>query len=123
MLPALRNWAERSDVSIAGRSRIDSPRSGVLVSATQARELAPLLAFLDALPPGATFYDFTNNGVFYFLADRRLPTRYTQVWLAETVGAQRDVVGSLERDPPAVVLFRSSTSHDAFDSVDNSAVK
>ncbi|MBW3563216.1 MAG: hypothetical protein KY459_00645 [Acidobacteria bacterium] len=64
-------------------------------------------------------FDFSNQPVFYFLADRRNPTRYFQVPLMSPPDAQREVIDDLHSEPPALVLMTSPERYDRFDEVSN----
>lgn len=64
-------------------------------------------------------FDFSNQPVFYFLADRRNPTRYFQVPLMSPPDAQREVIGDLHSESPALVLMTSPERYDRFDDVSN----
>ncbi len=59
------------------------------------------------LEPGEPFYDYTNMGLFYFLADRPCPTRYVQTTYAASRAAQQEVVADLVEAQPRYVTFPS----------------
>ncbi len=105
-----------------GRRQCAVPTVGrIYISDEQATEIESLSAFIASrLPAGSTFYDFTNNGALYFLLDRPNPTRYPQVWLAVDPDQQREVISSLQAEPPPLVFYRCGKRLDALDNIDNS---
>ncbi|MEO8383109.1 MAG: hypothetical protein ABI779_25860 [Acidobacteriota bacterium] len=62
-------------------------------------------AYLDRLPPGDTFFDFTNHGLLYFLFDRYCPVRQLEVAFYEREEVQREVISRIERDPHVVAAL------------------
>lgn len=50
-------------------------------------------------------YDFTNSGLWPFLANRPNPARYSQAFHALNDAMQKQVIADLEKHPPALVLF------------------
>lgn len=77
------------------------------VAAARAARQEAVRKIRELTEPGDYFYDFTNQGALYFLADRRSPTRYQQVIYAATPALQREVIADLERVKPKVVLLES----------------
>lgn len=79
---------------------------GVEAEAPVAAWIEEVVRYLEAsLAPDETFYDFTNSGLLYFLADRPCPTRYAQTTYAASQAAQREVIASLRANRPRLVLF------------------
>ncbi len=88
--------------------RLGRAGSGVSAEPRTAAWIERVVTYLrGALGPGEAFYDFTNGGLFYFLADRPCPTRYVQTTYAASREAQREVIASLQRVLPRLVLFPS----------------
>jgi hypothetical protein len=66
-------------------------------------------AFTSLLAPGDTVFDFSNApGVFYYLVEAPLATRYYHVSYAIRQRTQTDLVRRLRADPPAAVVFSSA---------------
>jgi hypothetical protein len=88
--------------------RLDRAGYGVADVENSARWIEGVAGFLHQnLAPGEPFYDFTNMGLFYFLADRPCPTRYVQTTYAASRAAQQEVVADLEETKPRYVTFPS----------------
>ncbi len=88
--------------------RLDRAGYGVADVEHSARWIEGVTGFLHRhLDPGEPFYDFTNMGLFYFLADRPCPTRYVQTTYAASLEAQQEVVADLQEQRPRFVTFPS----------------
>lgn len=61
--------------------------------------------YVDTLPPGDTFFDFTNRGILYFLFDRVPPVRQTEVAYYESESLQRQVIDAIEHNPHVVAAL------------------
>ncbi len=73
-----------------------------------AKWIESVVGFLDRnLQADETFYDFTNKGLFYFLADRPCPTRYPQTTYSASNATQQEVISDLRITKPRFVLFPS----------------
>ena len=62
-------------------------------------------AYIDRLPPGDTFVDFTNHDLLYFLFDRRCPIRQLEVAFYERDALQQEVIARIEHDPHVVAAL------------------
>jgi hypothetical protein len=89
------------------------------------RSVAPAMLLADAymrqaLPPDATYFDFSNVPGLYYLTERRLPIRQIQVAQYEDVRLQREVIAALERDRSVqLALIRFPYFSYALDGVPN----
>ena len=77
------------------------PRArGALFHESDARFVAGVERYLSlALPPGETFFDFTNSGILYYLFRRDCPIREYETPFYETEAQQREVIRRLEANP------------------------
>jgi len=88
--------------------RLKRAGPGVADVEHSARWIESVTGFLhEQLGPDEPFYDFTNMGLFHFLADRPAPTRYVQTTYAASREAQLEVVRDLEEQQPRFVTFPS----------------
>jgi hypothetical protein len=80
--------------------------------ATDFKIYSDLERTLDAyLGPRDRLFDFSNNPMlFHYLLERRPSTRYFHVSMAIRRHTQADLVNELERRPPKLVVFSSSTA-------------
>jgi hypothetical protein len=77
------------------------PRArGALFHESDARFVAGVERYLSlALPPGQTFFDFTNSGILYYLFRRDCPIREYETPFYESEEQQREVIRRLEANP------------------------
>ncbi|MEO6487939.1 MAG: hypothetical protein ABIO78_08375 [Thermoanaerobaculia bacterium] len=68
---------------------------------------------------GEPIFDFSNQPAFYFFADRPNPTRFYQVPIASPARYQAEVIQTLERTKPKVVIRTSPENYDEIDGVSN----
>lgn len=85
------------------------------IPAEQERPLEEVVHFLEQAP---SFWDFSDHGAFFFLADRTSPTRFYTTHHVITGDDQREVVNDLTLRPPQYILYRSNTGWDAIAGVD-----
>ena len=84
---------------------LNLPRGGVRVAN------APLMAnffqtLQAAVPQAQSILALPYQPMFYFLAERRNPTRWNYLWPGdETEQDYQTLIGEAERDPPAVILL------------------
>jgi len=69
--------------------------------------------------PGQPIFDFSNQPAFYFFADRPNPTRFYQVPIMSPPTFQAEVIRTLEKTRPRVVIRTSPERYDEFDGVSN----
>ncbi|MFP8874735.1 MAG: hypothetical protein VCB42_09465, partial [Myxococcota bacterium] len=67
--------------------------------------------------PRETIFDFSSQPAYYFLANRRNPTRFSLTAYASTPALQREVIADLEREQTPLVIYRSNTYLDRLDTV------
>ncbi len=60
-------------------------------------------------------FDFSNQGAYYFFADRPSATRYFQIVHAADGAMQREVIGDLEAKKPKIVIYQTSGVYDSID--------
>ncbi|MCB0325328.1 MAG: hypothetical protein KDD69_17215 [Bdellovibrionales bacterium] len=65
------------------------------------------------------FYDFSNQGAYYFFSGRLPPSRYFQSVYAATPSEQQQVIDDIERAAVSVVLLESGSPFDRIDGVEN----
>ena len=121
-LPAqLEGFSRKNSIDITGRVSIPAPRLGQLFLPPEQADatLQMLQFFAERTRSDDYIWDFTNHGAFYFLTDRRNPTRYPQAYHIITEEQQREVIRDLQRHAPKFVIFRSQTHFDEMDGVDN----
>jgi hypothetical protein len=88
--PLEKEWVEVRDVPRA---------AGALFRQSHADDIHNARDYLATLGPDATFFDFTNRGLLYFLLDRDMPVRQVEVAFYESEARQREVIAALERNP------------------------
>jgi hypothetical protein len=104
--------AERP-TSLARAGRIDIP-------AAQEREIREVVEYVRAnTAEGEAIFDFSNQGGYFFFADRPSATRYFQVVYASTPAQQQEVIDALERSKTRTVIYRTESYAQHFDGVDN----
>ncbi len=83
------------------------PRSGRLaLPSAKLEPVRELLAALAAeLPSGAPLLDLSNQGAFYFLADRPSVTRFLQLAHAPSTAQQQELIAAAERSHVEWALF------------------
>ncbi len=86
--------------------------------AKQTPGIAQLVDFIRAqTEPDDYVFDFSNQAVLLFLADRRSPTRYFMAVYASPPDLQLEVIASLEEKQPPLVIFRGGYFSDHLDGV------
>jgi hypothetical protein len=87
-------------------SEVDLPRAGVL--AEGGRELASFVRDLQQrVPPGRSMLALPYQPMFYFLCERRNPTRWEYLWPGDQSAEELlTMVRQARADPPALVLIR-----------------
>jgi len=93
-----------------GYTRLDLERAGnIYIPEEQADTVGAVVKFIQGHTQKSDYiYDFSNKGLYYFLADRRNPTRYSLLIYASTPEEQEGVVRDLVRHKPKYVLFEDS---------------
>ncbi|MGK0173164.1 MAG: hypothetical protein ACI9W2_004911 [Gammaproteobacteria bacterium] len=76
-----------------------------LIPRRQARTIERVVSYLQAhCAPDEPIFDFTNQGAYYFFADRLNATRYYQASFAVTASMEQEIVSDLIRNSPKLVL-------------------
>lgn len=85
-------------------------RAGVFVDPVTARSMKQIHAFLSArTKPGDYVYFFPNEPIYYFLFDRKNPTRFAMSYFAITSQQRIELVADLERRKPRYVIMSPNT--------------
>lgn len=78
-----------------------------LISKEQANSIERIVGYIQThTEPDEYIFDFTNQGIYYFLADRPNATSFYQIAYAATEEMQKEVVADLEKKKPKYVLAR-----------------
>ena len=118
-LPFLMIPAEPNPVILAAHRTVAQPggsprliplsRAGrIRLTPEQGQQIVAVVSFLRAATPaGEAIFDFSNEGAYYFLADRPSATKYQQIAYVGPRWMQLEVISDLERVRPRVVIFRN----------------
>ena len=89
-------------------------RGGVRIE--QARAVADFVQRLQAdVPPDRSMLALPYQPMFYFLCERRNPTRWNYLWPGDQTAQDHEhLIEEAERDPPAVVLLGQQREVAAF---------
>ena len=84
---------------------LNLPRGGVRVA--QADTIADFFRNLQAsVPPNRSILALPYQPMFYFLSERRNPTRWNYLWPGDQTASDYEaLIAQAEKDPPAVVLL------------------
>jgi hypothetical protein len=110
-------WMVRSAAlpNVAGENeQLKLERGGIRIS--QASAIAAFIQRLQAdVPATRSILALPYQPMFYFLCERRNPTRWNYLWPGDqTQGDQEQFIAEAERDPPAVVLLAEQQQFAAF---------
>jgi hypothetical protein len=94
--PLEKEWVEIPEIPRA---------AGAYFRQSHADDVRNAKRYLDALGPDATFFDFTNRGLLYFLLDRDMPIRQVEVAFYESEARQKEVINAIERNPHVVAAL------------------
>lgn len=94
--------------------------AGAVFDPATAAALGSTERFLSTLSAGATFFDFANAGLLFYLFDRETPVRFNSVPMFESQAAQREVIDALERRRVAAALIAFPSALSNIDGVPNS---
>jgi hypothetical protein len=86
-------------------------RSGeILYDPVTAEDMTKIGRALDRYTkPGDYVLFFPNEAAYYFLFDRRVPTRYVHAYFAATTAQRLDMIADLERTKPVYVVYSLDT--------------
>jgi len=94
---------------------------GVDIGQAQLKHLHRVVEFIEKnTAPNEPIFDFSNQGAYYFLANRPSATRYHQVVYAVTPDIQRQVIEDLIRTDTRLVIYETGESWDRPDGIPNS---
>lgn len=83
----------------------------ILTPPSQAKEIEGVVAYIqENTAPTEPIFDLSNQGAYYFLADRPNPTRYPLVVYASPEPLQKEVIADLEQAKPKYVIFTTGSS-------------
>jgi hypothetical protein len=123
MISKLQPWIHPQSIQAAPENLVafDHERSGgIKISLQQRDEILNTIAYIQQnTRPSETIFDFSNQGGYYFFANRPSPTKYHQISYASTKRMQLKVIADLERHKPKLVIFRTGSWFDKIDNVDN----
>jgi len=95
--------------SAAARARIAAPIPGagsIAIPEAQAVQIRGVVDYVRShTGPGERIYDFTNQGAYYYFADRPAATRLFMMTQAATAELEREVIDALERQHVNLVIF------------------
>ena len=82
----------------------------ILTPPSQANEIERVVAYLQTnTTPAEPIFDLSNQGAYYFLADRPNPTRFPLVVYASPEPLQKEVIADLEQAKPKYVIFKTGS--------------
>ena len=95
-----------------GYAEVRLKRAGrVLTPENQAAQIEQVINYIqentDSSDP---IFDFANQGMNYFLANRPNPTRYPQIAYAKPEPLQKEVIADLEESKPKIVIYGERNS-------------
>lgn len=116
MLPPLERFSlnlfgkERFELSPFGAKVVGVERDDVLHPPNVALEIQRIADFFSVNgSPGQYTYFFPNEPAYYFLFDKKNPTRYPMSSLMVTTAMRREAVADLEQNKPEFVVYSTET--------------
>jgi len=104
--------------SIAIESFAKSGR--VQIPATQEHTIRKVVSYIqNNTSKNEPIYDFSNNGAYYFFANRPSATRFQQTIYASHPRSQLEVVAALQTQQVKLVIYNSNSALDAIDGISN----
>ena len=104
------NAHQKLTVYPSGTAIPEIERTGVFVDPVTARGMRQIRAFLSTrTSPGDYVYFFPNEPIYYFLFDRKNPTRFAMSYFAITSQQRIELVADLERKKPRYVIVSPNT--------------
>jgi hypothetical protein len=92
----------------------------MIIPADQANQIKAVVDYIQKnTSPDEAIFDFSNEGGYYFFADRPSATRYHQICYASLDSLQIEVIESLESHKTKLVIFSNSSWMDTIDGVPN----
>jgi hypothetical protein len=91
---------------------------GIQLPSDQVSQIQQVVKYIQSnTSPDEPIFDFSNQGAYYFFANRPAVTRYHQSVYASTVRAQEEVIQALEKSRTKLVIFKTGGWFDTFDGV------
>jgi len=85
---------------------------GIKVPAQQAKDIEETVAFINQhTQPDDPVFDFSNQGIYYFLSGRQNSTMFCQTAYAIPARLQAKALEQLRASPPAVVIMREEAAY------------
>jgi hypothetical protein len=110
VLNSPRRLEELRHVETSRRERYLLDRSGVLFDKKSLTDFMAIRSFLDGeTRPDDYVMFFPNEAAYYFLFNRRNPTRYAISYFAASSVQRREMVDDLERNKPEYVIYSLET--------------
>jgi len=92
----------------------------ILGPADQTAEIEQVVKYIqENTAPSEPIFDFSNQGGYYFLANRPNPTRFPQIIYASPEPLQKEAVADLEKAKPKYVIFKTGYWTYIYDGVSN----
>jgi hypothetical protein len=117
-------WTRRAEDITAGRYWPQSVRTpwerlgGIRIGDSEFAQLREVVSYVrEQTDRNESIFDFSSQSAYYFLAQRRNPTRYALAAYAATPEMQREVNADLERNATRLVIYRSGGYLDRLDRV------
>ncbi len=96
-----------SAVPRPGLVQVDAPETGgVYMPRSTAAHVGELLELKERLTGADKVYVFGNVPFYYFMLDKRNPTRFDYPYWAVTTGMQAEIVRDLVRNKPDYILYK-----------------
>lgn len=93
---------------------------GIRLPESHAQHLRKVVSFIqENTSEGEFIYDFSNQGSYYFLANRSSATKYFHAAYAPTLDLQEEVIIMLEHYKVRLVIFKAGGAFDSIDGVPN----
>jgi hypothetical protein len=109
--PIEQGWVELSEPPRARGALFRQEDADVVIAAKN---------YLDRMPAGQTFFDFTNRNVLYFFFNRDCPIRQYEVNFYQSETLQREVIDRLEKNRSvSAALVPLAPGHGAVDGIAN----
>lgn len=106
----LRHFSSKFSVQERGAALSQLSRGGTFYDPATAEDLVKIGTALDRYTkPGDYVFFFPNEAAYYFLFNRRVPTRYVHAYFAITTAQRREMVAELEQNKPAYVVYSLDT--------------
>jgi hypothetical protein len=106
LLAGMGNFGSKFTLQQTGVALPQLPRGGAFFSPGTAQDLAKIGAALDRYTrEGDYVLFFPLEPAYYFLFNRRTPTRYVNAYFAATAAQRREMVNELELHRPACVVY------------------